>query len=171
MSRPTDHLQPSGKRRPGEQLTKDNAGDSDEEGPVSDLLRHSCLYVPATTPVHLPNAGILITKVVDPGTWGKADQATMARRKVVRARRGAVAEPVPQVQAANNEQAAGNNPFSGVSLTETPPAAANPFSGVSLLPNKVSSSIQTVLQLQLMLLGSCMAPTTCGVAVLNNRGC
>jgi hypothetical protein len=34
--RPTDHLQPAGKRRPGEQLTKDNIDDDDDE-PVGGL--------------------------------------------------------------------------------------------------------------------------------------
>jgi hypothetical protein len=32
--RPTDHLQPTSKRRPGEQLTKDNFDDDDDDGPV-----------------------------------------------------------------------------------------------------------------------------------------
>ena len=33
--RPTDHLQPSSKRRPGEQLTKDDYDEEDDDGPVS----------------------------------------------------------------------------------------------------------------------------------------
>jgi hypothetical protein len=33
MSRPSDSMQPAGKRRPGDQLTKDNF-DDEEEGPV-----------------------------------------------------------------------------------------------------------------------------------------
>jgi len=32
--RPTDHLQPTSKRRPGEQLTKDNFDDDDDDEPV-----------------------------------------------------------------------------------------------------------------------------------------
>jgi hypothetical protein len=75
---------------------------------------------------------------MDPGTWGKADQATMQRRKVVRVRRGgAAAEPAPTAAAATptegSEQAAAANPFAGVSLTAAPAPAANPFAGVSLL--------------------------------------
>lgn len=75
---------------------------------------------------------------VDPGTWGKADQATMQRRKVVRVRRGAgAAEPAPAAAPAaaaeDNEQAAAANPFAGVSLTGAAAPAANPFAGVSLM--------------------------------------
>lgn len=75
---------------------------------------------------------------INPGTWGKADQATMARRKVVRARRaGAAAEPAPAAEGPGSEQAAGSNPFAGVSLG----SAANPFAGVSIVaPAKVSTA-------------------------------
>ncbi|KAF6263158.1 hypothetical protein COO60DRAFT_1698932 [Scenedesmus sp. NREL 46B-D3] len=108
MSRPSDSMQPAGKRRPGDQLTKDNY-DDEEEGPGA-----------------------------DPGTWGKADQATMQRRKVVRARRGgAAADPAPTAATATpadgSEQAGAANPFAGVSLAVAGTPAANPFAGVSLL--------------------------------------
>lgn len=69
---------------------------------------------------------------MDPGTWGKADQATMARRKMVRARRGAAAAE-PAAQAADNEAPAAGNPFVGVSLTGAAAPASNPFAGVSLV--------------------------------------
>jgi hypothetical protein len=86
---------------------------------------------------------------IDPGTWGKADQATMQRRKVVRARRaGGAAEPAPTAAAATptegSEQAAAANPFAGVSLTAAPAPASNPFAGVSLLAAaKVGTQVQT----------------------------
>ncbi len=74
----------------------------------------------------------LLAQAIDPGTWGKADQATMSRRKVVRARRGAGAAEPAQVSAAP-EAAAGSNPFAGVSLAAAAPAA-NPFAGITLTP-------------------------------------
>jgi hypothetical protein len=80
--------------------------------------------------------GVSNTQGVDPGTWGKADQATMQRRKVVRVRRGgAAAEPAPTAAAATegSEQAGAANPFAGVSLAGAGAPAANPFAGVSLL--------------------------------------
>lgn len=64
---------------------------------------------------------------VDAGTWGKADAATMARRKVVKVRRGAAADQ-PTTAAAPG---ADGNPFAGVSLAAAAPSA-NPFAGVSL---------------------------------------
>jgi hypothetical protein len=66
----------------------------------------------------------------DPGAWGKADKATMARRKVIKVRRGGAgsAEPGPAA-------AASANPFFGVSLAApaTAPAAANPYANAPLL--------------------------------------
>lgn len=71
----------------------------------------------------------------DPSTWGKADQATMQRRKVVRVRRGgAAAEPASTAAAAQDSEKAGAaNPFAGVSLAAAEAPAANPFAGVSLM--------------------------------------
>lgn len=87
--------------------------------------------------VHLLT-GVSNAQGADPGTWGKADQATMQRRKVVRARRGgAAADPAPTAATATpadgSEQAGAANPFAGVSLAVAGTPAANPFAGVSLL--------------------------------------
>lgn len=89
----------------------------------------------------------------EPGAWGpdsKADEATLKKRKIVRARRGpggapanppvaAAAESVAVGAAADDGAAAGDvapaNPFAGRSLVAAaaPPPAANPFAGRSLL--------------------------------------
>ncbi|GBF95741.1 hypothetical protein Rsub_08723 [Raphidocelis subcapitata] len=120
--RPTDHLQPAGKRRPGEQLTKDNFDDEEEAG-----------YEPGAW-----------------GPDNKADEATLKKRKIVRvARRGpgaapANAPPAPAVEpavaaAGEDSSAAGDvapaNPFAGRSLVAAaaPAPAANPFAGRSLI--------------------------------------
>lgn len=84
----------------------------------------------------------------DPGVWGasaKADDATLAKRKIVRARRGpggttppaeaapaALAAPAEAEAApgAGEEGAAAANPFAGRTLAATAP---NPFAGVSLV--------------------------------------
>ncbi|KIZ06905.1 Ran-binding protein 1 domain-containing protein/ RanBP1 domain-containing protein [Monoraphidium neglectum] len=98
--RPTDHLQPSSKRRPGEQLTKDDA--DDDEGPGH-----------------------------EPGDWGtssKADEATLSKRKIIRARRGPVgAAPSPQPEAPPEASAA-----AGAAPVGGDVAAANPFAGRTL---------------------------------------
>lgn len=65
---------------------------------------------------------------MDPGTWGKADAATMARRKVIKVRRGAGGAPADQ-QAPAAAAAAADNPFAGVALA---PTAANPFAGIAM---------------------------------------
>lgn len=150
-------MQPAGKRRPGEQLTKDNFDDSDDEGQVGGVAASSWMSANSTT----ANAGTVFCFVsttvlpasaclsvylpaaqqgVDPGTWGKADAATMAKRKVIKVRRGgAAAAPTPTdataaaPDAAAAAAGASSNPFAGVSLTAAAPAAAaNPFAGVSM---------------------------------------
>jgi hypothetical protein len=72
-----------------------------------------------TEPPPAPPYFTSMLQSVDPGTWGKADQATMARRKVIKVRRGAVAE-------AADVDVAPANPFAGRSLLGgvTPAAAA-----------------------------------------------
>lgn len=68
---------------------------------------------------------------VDPGTWGKADAATMARRKVIKVRRGAAPPPEQPAEAA--AAAAGvSNPFAGVSMTAATAPTDKPFAGISL---------------------------------------
>lgn len=79
-------------------------------------------------------------QAIDPGTWGKADQATMARRKIIKARRGAGGAVAASEEAAGGATAAtdsSSNPFAGVSLTSPAAAGSNPFAGVSLLASKV----------------------------------
>jgi hypothetical protein len=84
------------------------------------------LWSQRQTPTALTRLLAVFLQAVDPGTWGKADATTMARRKVVKVRRGAGA-------GAADQPAASSNPFAGVALA--PPAAANPFAGVSLTPS------------------------------------
>jgi hypothetical protein len=60
----------------------------------------------------------------DPGAWGKADKATMARRKVIKVRRSGAGSAEPGAAAA-----ASANPFSGATV----PTAANPFAKAPLL--------------------------------------
>jgi len=77
-------------------------------------------------------------QTIDPGTWGKADQATMAKRKIIKARRGAGGGAEQAAGGATAATDNSSNPFAGVSLTSPAAAVPNPFAGVSLLAAKVS---------------------------------
>jgi hypothetical protein len=130
MSRPSDNMQPTSKRRPGQQLTKDDVDDDDdEEGGVRAAGGTPLMVIWVAVAVAPPTSLLSppLMQGVEPGTWGKADTPTMARRKVIKvARRGAPPEPTAAAAAADN-------PFAGVSLTAPAAAAANPFAGAPLL--------------------------------------
>lgn len=127
-------MQPSSKRRPGQQLTKDDLDDDDDEGPVSTASMRGLCGSAAHLTGHpqLTQCQLACLQGVDPGTWGKADAATMAKRKVIKVRRGAggATPAAAAYQPSTTPAADSSNPFAGVSLTAAP--AANPFSEVSL---------------------------------------
>lgn len=153
MGRPSDSAQPNSKRRPGEQLTKDDIDDDDEvEGPVGTSSTGSLeAQIDVSHCHHDHDLGpvlvmVLCVQAVDPGNWGKADQATMAKRKVVRVRRGAGAAGDPVAAAAGdagNAAVTTSNPFAGVSLTAPAAiASANPFAAAPLLTSTLAGQAQ-----------------------------
>jgi hypothetical protein len=76
----------------------------------------------------------VLLQEVEPGTWGKADAATMSRRKVIKVRRGAggAATPTPTADQPPAAADTAGNPFAGVSLAAPAAQSTNPFAGVSL---------------------------------------
>jgi hypothetical protein len=70
----------------------------------------------------------------------------MARRKVIKVRRGAGgdgAAAAPSAAADQPAAAGASNPFAGVSLTPAPAAASNPFAGVSLTAPAAAQQVYT----------------------------
>jgi hypothetical protein len=87
----------------------------------------------------------MLLQEVDPGTWGKADAATMSRRKVIKVRRGAGGAATPTPTADQQPAAAdtASNPFAGVSLA-APAASSNPFAGVSLAAAAAAGQVRSL---------------------------
>ena len=120
--RPTDHLEPSAKKRGNSrQLTKDDESDEDE---VRILCTNSTsmIYFSVTKCFSHQEAQ---------GEFRQASAEVMKNRRVVRPKRGT------GNLAASTTAAAPSNPFSGVSLTG---GAANPFAGVNLLAKGADSN-------------------------------
>ncbi|KAG1654332.1 hypothetical protein FOA52_013731 [Chlamydomonas sp. UWO 241] len=105
--RPSDAMQPNSKRRAGgDQLTKDDISDGDDD------------------------------EGVDPGSWKPVDPEIAKRRKVKVRRAGGPAEPalVPEEPVSSGPPAAAAaNPFAGIALAAPAAATANPFAGFNLM--------------------------------------
>lgn len=161
--RPSDAMQPSSKRRPGGQLTKDDM-DDEEDGPVRAEEGHfgghaTCCMGVNPGPQHPLEQRILCpghlgSQGYDPGSWAQGNKAstdTIAKRKIIKVRRGGAAAPEGDAAEATGQEApAAANPFAGIALpgadaaanaaAPPPPVAANPFAGVSLTAPAAASA-------------------------------
>jgi len=129
--RPTDHLEPSAKKRGNNrQLTKDDA--SDEEGDEVQTRAPHCLRA-----VSLCAEPGCCDAQVDPGSFKRASEDVLKARRIVKTRRNAPASV-----------AASANPFSGVSLavpSVQSGSASNPVNSVSdSVPRKASEEAEQV---------------------------
>lgn len=145
-SRPSDALQPPGKRRPGEQLSKDDLDDGEEAVGCRSGATRPLWVRPGTAPLLSACCPARAPQCPDPGAWGpdsKADEATLARRKIIRAARrgrgdgggdeagggggGTGGGAAPQLAGAPADDAvAPANPFAGRSLVAAAAAAPTP---------------------------------------------
>ena len=142
--RPTDHLEPSAKKRTNDrQLTKDDASDDGED--EVRCCASSIGLMAARTPLCAAPSEALCAQV-DPGSFQRASEEVLKARRIVKTRRSA---------AAPASVAASANPFSGVSLgvpSVQSASASNPVHSVSdSVPRKASEEAEQVRRLLVLM--------------------